>query len=324
MTAHSDTEKNLFNNVAVATVIFDGDSARIRRVNDAAHQILAGTRQNLEGIPLAQLIADAQRITNASRELSPQQSVVHIPRVLVGALDGNSIQMDASVFAVHQDGGNDRLLLLMPVRDPSTGEGDDDHGRALRAEELSNTLTRQLSWERWVRQIVCKLHATLDRDTLLQTVVDGFGRALGASRCLIVRTDGSAAPMVTHEYVEPDISPLGLGRTGQFPAGAVSFFKHRVGAIADLSALEKQGELSPSEFEYFSDNGVRSMAGAPISSHGIVYGVIIILESGAGRKWASHELDVLEIAATQTAVALSHSQGLSAIERSALQHESAR
>ncbi|MGH9548736.1 MAG: response regulator transcription factor, partial [Terriglobales bacterium] len=36
--------------------------------------------------------------------------------------------------------------------------------------------------------------------------------------------------------------------------------------------------------------------------------VIIILESGTGRKWAPHELDMLEIAANQTAVALGHSQ----------------
>ncbi len=114
--------------------------------------------------------------------------------------------------------------------------------------------------------------------------------------------------MVTHEYVEPDISPLGLGRTGQFPPVAVSFFKHKVGAVSDLNVLEKSGELSGEDCEYFADNGIRSMAGAPISSHGISYGVIIILEAGTGRKWAPHELDMLEIAANQTAVALSHSQ----------------
>jgi DNA-binding CsgD family transcriptional regulator len=177
------------------------------------------------------------------------------------------------------------------------------------ADELVNNLSKQLSWERWVRQIICKLHATLDRDLLLQSVVDGFGRSLGASRCLIVRTDGAASPMVTHEYVEPEISPLGLGRTGPFPLAAIMPFRHKAGAIADISILRKAGDLSEEEYEYFAENGVRGLSGAPIASHGAYYGVIIILEREASRKWAPQELDMLELVASQTAVALGHCQG---------------
>jgi DNA-binding CsgD family transcriptional regulator len=200
------------------------------------------------------------------------------------------------------------VMVIDPLTSGNDAKEATDALRLLRAEEMTNTLSKQLSWERWVRQIICKLHASLDRDTLLQTVVDGFGRALGASRCLIVRTEGLVSPVVTHEYVEPDISPLGLGRTGQFPPAAISFFRQKVGAIADLSLLEKSGQLTVDEYEYFAENGVRGMAGAPISSHGVNFGVIVILECGPVRKWAPHELDMLEIAASQTAVALSHSQ----------------
>jgi DNA-binding CsgD family transcriptional regulator len=175
-------------------------------------------------------------------------------------------------------------------------------------ESVINSLSKQLSWERWVRQIICKLHATLDRDLLLQSVVDGFGRSLAASRCLVVRTDGLASPMVTHEYVEPAISPLGLGRTGPFPLAATLPFRHKVAALPDLSALLSSGELSEDEYEYFAENGVRSMAGAPIVSHGAYYGVIVILEREVARKWSAHELDMLELVATQTAVALGHCQ----------------
>ena len=174
--------------------------------------------------------------------------------------------------------------------------------------ELVTSLSKQLSWERWVRQIICKLHATLDRDLLLQSVADGFGRSLGASRCLIVRTDGLASPVVTHEYVEPEISPLGLGRTGPFPLGAIMPFRHKAGALPDVSVLQTSGDLSREEYEYFSENGVRSMAGAPIASHGTYYGVIVILEREASRKWAPQELDMLELVASQTAVAMGHCQ----------------
>lgn len=183
-----------------------------------------------------------------------------------------------------------------------------DPERSARAEELATNLSKQLSWERWTRQIVCKLHSTLDRDTLLQAVVDEFGRALSASRCLIVRTDGLVSPAVTHEYVEPDISPLGLGRTGQFPLPAVFYFTNKIDSIPDVSALVGSGGLSANDYEYFVDNGIHGITGAPIAAHGITFGIIVILESGQVRRWSPHELDMLEIVATQTAIALGHGQ----------------
>jgi len=179
-----------------------------------------------------------------------------------------------------------------------------DESRAQNSEETVNKLSKQISWERWARQIVCKLHATLDRDVLLQTAVDSFGRALGASRCLIVRDDTNAPPVVTHEYVDSNISPLGLGRTEQFPSAALSLFRQKVTAIADVTSLT--GKFSAEDAEYFSEHGVRGMVGAPLLSHGNFYGVIIILECGPVREWSSHELDMLELVATQTAVALGH------------------
>ncbi|HEY9682482.1 MAG TPA: LuxR C-terminal-related transcriptional regulator [Oculatellaceae cyanobacterium] len=175
-------------------------------------------------------------------------------------------------------------------------------------EEVISNLSKQLSWERFVRQIICKSYATLDRDLLLQSVVDGFGHSLGASRCLIVRTDGLASPMVTHEYVEPDISPLGLGRTGPFPLAAIMPFRHKAAAITDLAVLQNSGDLREDEYEYFAENGVCCIAGAPITNHGAYYGVIVILEREASRKWAQRELDMLELVASQMAVALGHCQ----------------
>lgn len=176
--------------------------------------------------------------------------------------------------------------------------------RVQHAEDTVNKLSKQISWERWARQIVCKLHANLDRDVLLQTAADSFGRALGASRCLIVKEDPGAPPVVTHEYVDSNISPLGLGRTEQFPTAALSLFRHKVTAIADVTSLS--GKFSAEDAEYFSEHGVRGMVGAPLLSHGNFYGVIIILECGPVRKWSPHELDMLELVASQTAVALGH------------------
>jgi DNA-binding CsgD family transcriptional regulator len=300
-------DKKFFEDAAFPALLVNHSNLRVRKANQACQQWL-GYAKSIGEQSIEQLFAGGERLAESLRSLSAQKPLAEVCGI--AGRDGKTPVMDVSLSLSRSGEPKEAVLIFRLAKPNSEGLGADaiDAVRLQRAEEMNNTLSKQLSWERWVRQIICKLHATLDRDTLLQTVVDGFGRALGASRCLIVRTDGLVSPMVTHEYVEPDISPLGLGRTGQFPPAAISIFRHKVGAIADLSALEKSGQLTVDEYEYFAENGVRGMAGAPIASHGINYGVIVILECGPIRKWAPHELDMLEIAASQTAVALGHSQ----------------
>ncbi|HEY9679505.1 MAG TPA: GAF domain-containing protein [Drouetiella sp.] len=303
-----DVEAGFFKNTIFPAFVLD-TAGQIKNFNDSFQQMISASRKDFANQSILDVIPDGQRLLDAVRSLSKTKPSMTVTSVIVGNNDGTSL-VDVCISSVSKNGmSNDALLMFVPPapKQDATSAGNDGKKKQTQ-DDVTTNLSRQLSWERWVRQIICKLHATLDRDTILQTVVDGFGRALGASRCLIVRTDGPASPLVTHEYAEPDISPLGLGRTGQFPTVAVSYFRHKVAAISDIEALERTQELSAEEYEYFADNGIRSMAGAPISSHGINYGVIIILETAPARLWTAHELDMLEIAASQTAVALSHSQ----------------
>jgi GAF domain-containing protein len=308
--AEREVEGRIFSNNSFPSLILD-TAGLVRKFNDAFQLLLSPSRKDFANQSILELIPEGQRLLDAVRGLSTAKPHVTLSAVRIPQADGRIIHVDVCISSLSAGESAHALLLFVPPAARDSAQNSSvatETGKRSQAEELTSNLSRQLSWERWVRQIICKLHATLDRDALLQTVVDGFGRALGASRCLIVRTDGLASPQVTHEYAEPDISPLGLGRTGQFPTVAVTYFRHKVAAISDLSALAKTGELSAEEYEYFADNGIKSMAGAPITAHGNSFGVIIILESAPARQWTSHELDMLEIAATQTAVALSHSQ----------------
>lgn len=306
--AQREAEGRIFKQTSFPALVLD-TTGRVRRFNDAFQRMLSASRKDFANQSILDVIPDGQRVLDAVRGLSQVRPSVTLGEVLVSQSDGSASHVDVCISSLAKGGETaDALLMFVPPGTKQSANSAEAEASKRSTEELANNLSRQLSWERWVRQIICKLHATLDRDTLLQTVVDGFGRALAASRCLIVRTDGPASPLVTHEYAEPDISPLGLGRTGQFPTNAVSYFRHKVASIPDISALEKSHDLSASEYEYFADNGIKSMAGAPIVSHGINFGVIIILESAPSRHWTPHELDMLEIAASQTAVALSHSQ----------------
>jgi DNA-binding CsgD family transcriptional regulator len=169
-------------------------------------------------------------------------------------------------------------------------------------------VSRRLNFERWLRQTVCKLHSSLDRDHVLQTLADSLGRAFRATRCLIIRTDGPSHPMVTHEYVEPDLSPLGLGRTGQFPMFVISLFSQKTVSYADVSQIKSTGPLIPTEVDQLLDGGILSMAGAPLSYQGQPFGVLILVDGSRARQWTEEELETIELTASQASVALSHSQ----------------
>ncbi len=132
---------------------------------------------------------------------------------------------------------------------------------------------------------------------------------LRATRCLVIRTDGlPLIPMVTHEYVEPDLSPLGLGRTGQFPMFAISLFTQRTAAYADVAQIKSSGPLMPTEVDQLTESGIVSMAGAPLSYQGQPFGVLILVDGARPRKWTEEELETIELTAGQASVALSHSQ----------------
>ncbi len=168
--------------------------------------------------------------------------------------------------------------------------------------------TKRMGFERWLRQTVCKLHSSLDRDHLLQALADSLGRMFKATRCLVIRTDGPSHPMVTHEYVEPDLSPLGLGRTGQFPMFALSLFQQKTVAVNEVEQLRKSGQLSESDADVLLESGIRAMAGAPLSHQGTQYGVVILVVGDHSRAWSEADLETIELTAAQASIALSHCQ----------------
>ncbi len=284
-----------FRHSGMPSFILEADTLKIKRVNDAAINRFGMSEQAITQMRLLELLPYGQRLVEGIKKLSPGA-----PAACVAISQHTDVEhgFEASVTLMPSS----ELLLVLCPSQPARGV----KSPAARPDETIAALNRQISWERWVRQMVSKIHLSLDRDTLLQTVADNLGRTLSASRCLIVRTDLPMAPFVTHEYVEADISPLGLGRTTQFPPGAMSLFKSRVNSIKDLTAPEETKELSRHDTEALFDNGIRSIAGAPISHHGTSYGIIAVGHA-MPKEWAKHELDALEIVASQTAVALSNS-----------------
>lgn len=182
----------------------------------------------------------------------------------------------------------------------------------LRSEE---TLSRQLTWERLARQIITRLHASLDRDVVLQALVDSIARSLNCQRCLVIKAGQSSNPIVTHEFVEADISPLGLGRTTRFPESLFSFFQKGLVAVSDITSLRDHEAIGQADINELLENGISSMVGAPLirfgKDHGTsfdVHDVIIVQELGRLRSWHESEIDLIQVALTHAAISLEHCQ----------------
>lgn len=193
----------------------------------------------------------------------------------------------------------DKLESTHGARNSDTTDTDDQQS------ELSiDDLSRRLGHERWLRQVICKMHASLDRDHLLQSIADSLGRAFKVTRCLIIRIEGAPNPHVTHEYVDPELSPLGLGRTTQFPVFAIKLFDRKTRSYPDINELE--GKLSEGELELLKDNGIRSMTGGPLIYQNTVFGVVLMVDNGKIRTFKPEELELLDAVLSQASVALNH------------------
>lgn len=160
------------------------------------------------------------------------------------------------------------------------------------SEDSAEVLSRQLAVERSVRHVVSKLHASLDRNNILQAAVDSVGHLLKASACMIVRTDATNSPVVTHEYVRPDISPLGLGDTSHVPARLVNRFHQRTATVLDSEA---------------PDEGGYSWLGTPLVVNNASFGVCLV-RSDSWRVWHPHEIQLLELIAQALCGSLSNAQ----------------
>ncbi|MBP9806953.1 GAF domain-containing protein [bacterium] len=304
------------------TVLLKRHSLVVESANSSARNLFASGDKSLIGQSLAKVFPGSKNFLDAL-----QQSL--------GRADGSSCfsvsasdlrQIGCAAALVSLTGEGDSLVRLqfIPRDFLASGDGAESGagtssssgsrsnkvraGGASGATDDLDEATKRMGFERWLRQTVCKLHSSLDRDHLLQTLADSLGRIFKATRCLVIRTDGPSHPMVTHEYVEPDLSPLGLGRTGQFPMFALSLFQQKTVAVNEVEQLRQRGQLSERDVDSLLESGIRAMAGAPLSHQGTQYGVVVLVLGDHSRTWSEADLETIELTAAQASIALSHCQ----------------
>lgn len=162
---------------------------------------------------------------------------------------------------------------------------------------------KQLYWDRLVQQVATRLHSSLDLNIVLQLLVDNLGQCLNASRCLFVKSEPTSM-VVSHEYSDPSISPLGLGRTSGFPESVISLFRAGPLSLSDVTALRHGSTISGADVSSMLNAGINSLAGAPLVCRGVMFGVLIIIQEGDNREWTSNEMELIRVAARHAAGAI--------------------
>ncbi len=297
-----------FETSALPTVVLRRETLMVERANLAARNLFDSGSKSLIGQPFKNVFPGSKNFLDAL-----QQSLARAVSNSCFSVSASDLKQIGCVAAlVSLTGQSESLVCLQFIpRDFLSNPDNELVGHPVHGAEENDAMdgvTKRLAFERWLRQTVCKLHSSLDRDYLLQTLADSLGRIFKATRCLVIRTDGPSHPMVTHEYVEPDLSPLGLGRTGQFPMFAVSLFQQKTRGISEVSQLRQSKQLTEQNIDVLVDSGIRAMAGAPLSHQGVHFGVVILVLNDQSRLWSEEDLETIELTISQAAIALSHCQ----------------
>ncbi|MBX9569444.1 MAG: LuxR C-terminal-related transcriptional regulator [Candidatus Obscuribacterales bacterium] len=170
------------------------------------------------------------------------------------------------------------------------------------AQETQARLARELWFERHLRIILSKLNARLDRDAILQSAVDTLGRILKVTGCLVIRTDSNSY-RTSHEYIDQELSPLGLNSSTIIPPNIASLMLQRTTIINETGLRKHESPRYIEGIEALFENGIGSLAGVPIIVSGASFGALIV-QSEMCRHWQAHEIQLMESTSQAISAAL--------------------
>jgi diguanylate cyclase (GGDEF)-like protein len=203
-----------------------------------------------------------------------------------------------------------------------------DHGN------LFARTRRMAEQEFLINQIVRATRASLDTDTILNTVTQELGRALGVEYCQIAQPRSDDPLVITHEYAAAGHDAhMGLSLYGSkldFQPGSDDPNEMRSVLGIDLAAIHQKitrsngltireapiaviadvdnDRRSLKFMEFLGSVGSRSLIAAPLLQEDRVLGILMVHQTSRLRDWQAGEVRLVAALADQLAVAISHAQ----------------
>jgi diguanylate cyclase (GGDEF)-like protein len=213
-----------------------------------------------------------------------------------------------------------------------------DHGN------LFARTRRMAEQEFLINQIVRATRASLDTNTILKTVTQELGRALGVDYCHIAEPRVDNPLVITHEYAAVGLDPhMGLSLYGSamdFQPGHED--PHEMSSILgiDMAAIRQKVTRSNGMtlreapisviadvdndrralkfMEFLGTVGSRSLIAAPLISDNRVIGILMVHQTSRLRDWQAGEVRLVAALADQLAVAISHAQLFAQVKHQAI------
>lgn len=206
------------------------------------------------------------------------------------------------------------------------------------------TKTKTLAEQEFlINNIVRSTRASLDTDTILKTVTEELGKALGVDYCQIAMPRAEGPLVVTHEFHAEGFSDsIGVNLYDaklDFDPGTEGIFDLNNLLGIDLSKLKNFGQTStsatdeipisvivdvttdPRTFafrEFLQKIGSRSLIAAPLLQNDRLLGILIMHQCSSERDWHSGEVRLAAALADQLAVAVSHAELFAQVKHQAI------
>jgi PAS domain S-box-containing protein len=258
---------------------------------------------DLDGALLAQLLAGQMVIIPDVNLSDPQTSTIAVRQISVTHCGARALilapvaygNQTKAVFALEQA---DRPRQFSEREIQIVKSVADQIAIALYQAELRRHIQKAEACQALISKIRSAMQAQMDRDAVLQAIVDELGAALSVCTCYIALLADSEQLATTYQYLAPCCSQQNTGEAAMLFKLLLSTEKPL--AIDDVDA---EPELAPLK-EHFESLGVKSLIAAKIWSAGRPVGVIAAYDRERKHAWSQWELDAIELVAQQAAIAI--------------------
>jgi signal transduction histidine kinase len=170
-----------------------------------------------------------------------------------------------------------------------------------------------------LRDIASRVRRSLDTNDVLAVTVEELGQAAEVDRCFIRLTeeDGRQLGPISFEWTAPGVESLQDDPDRQYAVGSLAAVTRMTQWTSDVLTDERREDPDlQEEMQNLLDHDVRSALAAPLEWGEDLLGVVTF-HSLTPRAWTESDVDLIEGAAREVAVALHHSRLYSTAVRTA-------
>lgn len=166
---------------------------------------------------------------------------------------------------------------------------------------------KKLAHKQTLTDVIYRIRASLNRESILRTTVEETRRALIADRVVVYGVNAESQGVILAESVDPRY-PVILGSTIQDPCFEAKYVElYEGGRVRALDNIYESG-MTPCYIEQLEKIKVKANLVAPLLNEGKLLGLLVAHQCSEPRIWQESETDLFTQIATQVGFALDNAK----------------